>query len=288
MADRWLEKLQNTPYPFGGSKTVQKAAPKAGPNVPLEFVDLFKTSDYDDDVDVAVISTKVYDSDVDDAYIPEPIREYVERGRFLPEAAAPLAKRAAPSVGTPLQLFVKLSKVDEERREVTGIATSETPDHSDEVCDYEASKPFFKAWSESVEKDTQGKSKGNIREMHGLSAVGTLADIGFDDIKKQIAVCAKIIDDNAWKKVKAGVYSGFSVGGKYERIWKDGKLTRYAANPIEISLVDRPCNPNAVFQMIKAGGVIEVGKFADAPESSTILKILGIGVEPHVEELSLQ
>jgi hypothetical protein len=285
MPDKWTEALQKAAFPFNPPR--KTTAPKAGPNVPLEFVDLFKTSD-DDDVDVATISTKVFDSDVDEAYIPEPIREYVERGRFLPEAAAPLAKRAALAKDAPLQLFMRLTKIDEEKRLVYGVATSEQPDHENEVCDYEGSKPYFQKWSESVKRDSQGKSAGNVREMHTLSAVGLLEQIQFNDAAKQIEVCAKVIDDGAWRKVQAGVYSGFSVGGRYAKTWQVGKFTHYIADPVEVSLVDRPCVPNATFQMVKAGGVIETHKFMDAPESSTILKILGVGVEPHVEELSLQ
>jgi hypothetical protein len=284
MSDRWVEAFQKATYPFNPPR--KTAAPKAGPNVPLEFVDLFKTSD-DDDVDVATISTKVFDSDLDDAYIPEPIREYVERGRFLPEPAA-LAKRAALAKDAPLQLFMRLTKIDEEKRLVYGVATSEQPDRENEVCDYEGSKPYFQKWSESVQKDSQGKSKGNVREMHTLSACGTVEQIQFNDAAKQIEICAKVVDDAAWKKVKAGVYSGFSVGGRYAKTWQAGGLTHYVADPVEVSLVDRPCVPNAVFQMVKANGVVEMRKFADAPEDSTILKILGVGVEPHVEELSLQ
>jgi hypothetical protein len=261
MADRWLETLQKTAFPFHAPKT---AAPKAGPNVPLEFVDWFKVGD--DDVNVATVSTKVYDTDPDDAAIPEHVGNLFKREReFIPEAPA-LAKRAALAKDAPLQLFMRLTKIDEEKRLVYGVATSEVPDRENEVCDYAGSKPFFQKWSESVQRDSAGKSKGNLREMHSLSAVGTLADIGFNDSAKQIELCAKIIDDNAWKKVKTGTYTGFSVGGRYARTWQDGKLTRYVADPIEISLVDRPCVPNATFALVKADGVVEMRKFADVSE----------------------
>src|ERR1700688_181097 len=160
----------------------------------------------------------------------------------------------------PLQLFMRLSKIDEEQRLVYGVATAEVPDRDGEICDYQESKPHFQAWSESVQKDSQGKSKGNIREMHQLSAVGTLSQIQFNDAVKQIEICAQITDDAAWKKVKTGTYVGFSVGGRYSRRWQDAgsSLTRYAAIPCEISLVDRPCVPNATFSMVKADSVEEI------------------------------
>jgi hypothetical protein len=159
----------------------------------------------------------------------------------------------------PLQLFIRLSKIDEEQRLVYGIATAEVPDRDGEICDYQESKPHFQAWSESVQKDSQGKSKGNLREMHQLSAVGTLSQIQFNDTAKQIEICAQITDDAAWKKVKTGTYVGFSVGGRYSRRWQDAgtNLTRYAAIPAEISLVDRPCVPNATISMVKADGSVQ-------------------------------
>jgi hypothetical protein len=284
MPDKWTEALLKAAYPFHPPR--KTAAPKAGPNVPLEFVDLFKTGD-DDDVNVATTTTKVYDADPDDADIPEHVGDFFKCEReFIPEAA--LAKRAALAKDAPLQLFMRLTKIDEEKRLVYGVATSEMPDRENEVCDYEGSKPYFQKWSESVQKDSQGKSKGNLREMHTFSAAGTLEQIQFNDAAKQIEICAKVVDDNAWRKVKAGVYSGFSVGGRYAKTWQVGKLTHYIADPVEISLVDRPCVPSATFQMVKAGGVVEMRTFLDAPESSTILKILGVGVDLHQEELSLQ
>jgi hypothetical protein len=156
--------------------------------------------------------------------------------------------------GAPLKLFVPLTKVDQEQRLVYGIATCEMTDRDNEIMDYQSSKPLFTAWSESVKKDSGGTSFGNLREMHQLSAVGTLAQIAFNDSEKRIEVCARVVDDAAWKKVLSRTYVGFSVGGKYANRWKDAatNLMRYTADPAELSLVDRPCVPNAVFQMVKA------------------------------------
>jgi len=161
------------------------------------------------------------------------------------------------SKGAPLKLFVPLVKVDEEKRLVYGVAASETPDRANEILDYEGSKPYFQAWSESVRKDSQGKSAGNVREMHTLSAVGMLQEIQFNDAAKKIEVAAKIVDADAWAKCKAGVYCGFSIGGKYVDVRKESNgLTRYIADPSEVSLVDRPCIEDATFQLVKAERII--------------------------------
>lgn len=161
-----------------------------------------------------------------------------------------------------LVLFAQLAKIDEAKREVWGIATAEVVDKEGEIFDYESSKPYFKGWSDEISKATDGKSLGNVREMHEPSAVGKLVDLTFDDDLKQIRVAAKIVDDAAWKKCAEGVYTGFSIGGRYAKAWKDGEFTRFTAIPAEISVVDNPCVPTAHFTAVKADGTFEVRKFA--------------------------
>lgn len=171
-----------------------------------------------------------------------------------------------------LKLFVQLAKVDAAQRIVYGTAVTETPDFVKEVFDYDTSKPLFEAWSEKIHKATDGKSMGNVRAMHGKVAAGKLTQIGFDDTRKAIDVAAKIVDDAEWAKVQEGVYTGFSIGGRYVKKWKDGDNQRYTAEPAEISLVDLPCIADAQFSMIKADGSQELRKFksAGAPEVPVI------------------
>jgi hypothetical protein len=162
-------------------------------------------------------------------------------------------------------LFAQIAKIDEAKREVWGVATSEIVDKDGEVFDYQSSKPYFKSWSDEIAKATDGKSLGNVREMHEPSAVGKLVEIGFDDELKEIRVVARIVDDHAWQKCTQGVYTGFSIGGAYVNAWKDGEYTRYTARPVEISVVDNPCNPGAHFTAVKADGTWEVRKFTPRP-----------------------
>jgi len=156
-------------------------------------------------------------------------------------------------------IFARITKVDEVTRTVTGRATQEMVDRDREVFDYVTSKPNFQQWSASVFSDTGGKSLGNVRAMHGSVAAGILKDIQFLDHEKAIDVTAHITDDQEWKKVTSGTYSGFSIGGKYTKKWPDvvnGKMVqRYTADPAEISIVDRPCVPAAKFFTVhKADG----------------------------------
>jgi len=80
------------------------------------------------------------------------------------------------------------------------------------------------------------------------------------------------VDDNEWKKVLEGVYTGFSVGGSYGAKWPDPVLegvTRYEAKPVEISLVDVPCMPGAMFEIVKADGASEMRKFVTWETTTT-------------------
>ena len=168
-----------------------------------------------------------------------------------------------------LDLFLPLMKVDLDRRLVTGVATAETPDRSGEICDYASSKPYFEKWSAEALEASGGKSLGAVRAMHGRVAAGKLTGIEFDDEAKRIVVAAKIVDDDEWRKVTEGVYTGFSQGGRYVKRWPDpdSSLVRYTAEPREISLVDLPCLPDATFEVVK-DGVVEKRAFAPRPDST--------------------
>jgi hypothetical protein len=165
---------------------------------------------------------------------------------------------------TALRMFIPITKVDAARRLVYGVATAEAEDRTGEVCDYDTTKPLYEKWSDEIAKSTRGKSRGNLRAMHGPVAAGKVTAITFNDDEKQIEICAKVVDDAEWTKVLEGVYTGFSQGGAYERRWTDAHGTvRYTAAPSEISLVDLPCLPQATFEMIKADGTAERRRFRD-------------------------
>jgi hypothetical protein len=166
------------------------------------------------------------------------------------------------------RVFVPLMKVDEEQRLVFGKITAQEVDQSGEMMDYDTSKPNFESWSAQIEAGSGGLSKGNLRVMHGLSVAGKLTDISYDDTDKSIEVCAKVVDDAEWNKVIEGCYTGFSVGGKYGKKWKetvDGEtITKFTAVPNEVSLVDNPCVKSATFMLTKADGSEEPVAFSDA------------------------
>jgi len=181
-----------------------------------------------------------------------------------------------------MNLFARITKVDEAKRLVIGRLVQEVPDHADEIFDYESSKPHFKAWSDEIAKDTDGKSVGNLRAMHGKVAAGVFKEINFNDAEKAIDVAAKVVDDAEWNKVLEGVYTGFSIGGSYvgekkaEKV--DGKeVKRYTAKPSEGSLVDRPCIPTAkFFDIQKADGTVLQKAFHVEPPAEVVESFIAL------------
>jgi hypothetical protein len=163
-----------------------------------------------------------------------------------------------------MKIFVPITKIDAAQRLVYGVVTAEAPDVSGEVCDYASTKPLYQKWSQHFASATDGKSFGNLRAMHGHVAAGKLVEIAFNDDAKRIEICGKVVDDAEWQKVEEGVYTGFSQGGRYLKRWPDPNapdLVRYTAEPLEVSLVDHPCLPEATFAVIKADGSTELRKF---------------------------
>lgn len=182
-------------------------------------------------------------------------------------------------------MFAQIRKVDEQKRLVFGRLAEEKVDKADEIMDYAASKPFFQKWSEDIAKDTGGQSLGNLRAMHGKVAAGKFVQIDFNDAEKAIDVCAKVVDDNEWKKVLEGVYTGFSIGGSYvgdKKVEKmDGRdVKRYTAKPSEGSLVDRPCMPGAkFFEVQKADGSLEKVDFQEGTTDADDVTVNGTAEE---------
>lgn len=163
-----------------------------------------------------------------------------------------------------LSIFVPINKIDEEQRLVYGQVAAEVLDNSGEMFDYEGSKPYFEKWSDNAHVTSGGKSKGNLRVMHTSKVAGIVTDIGFNDDDRVIEACTKVIDDGEWAMVLAGGYTGFSMGGRYvSRATKADGVKTYIADPVEISLVDKPCIPTAVFSVVKADGLVEEHRFQE-------------------------
>lgn len=120
-----------------------------------------------------------------------------------------------------------------------GPATVEEIDRAGEICDYQSTKPYFSAWFADRPRP--------LCAMHRRRPIGELIDLAFDDDAKRIIVTAQVLDLDEWRQVNR-FYKGFSQGGRYIRRWvDDAGLTRFTADPQEISLVDVPAVASAVF-----------------------------------------
>ena len=167
-------------------------------------------------------------------YFKRSIDSKLER---LKQRRDPFGIKKAEQMTDTFSFFLPIMKMDEEKRLVCGYASTPTKDSDGEIVTLEAVKaalPEYMAW-------------GNVREMHKLSAVGTAQESHVDD--KGLFLSAKLVDDIAWQKCKEGVYKGFSIGGR--KLAKQGnKITELEMT--EISVVDRPANPDARFALAKS------------------------------------
>jgi hypothetical protein len=92
---------------------------------------------------------------------------------------------------------------------------------------------------------------GAVREMHQASAAGTAIEAEVKD-DGRTWFGAHVVDPVAVKKVQTGVYKGFSIGGKVTDRDELNKSVIKGIKLIEVSLVDRPANPEAVITVFKA------------------------------------
>ena len=138
-----------------------------------------------------------------------------------------------------MKLYAAFAKRDDAQRMVYGYASTEALDSHGEIVTraaLQAALPEFMRFA-------------NIREMHQPSAVGRAHDATIDD--KGLYLAAHIVDDGAWEKVRTGVYNGFSIAGRVIARDPMQKHVITGCSLTEISLVDRPANPEAVFDLIK-------------------------------------
>lgn len=145
-----------------------------------------------------------------------------------------------------IKKFAAISKVednDDGTITVYGVASTEAVDaHGETVT---------KAAMENALPDYMKYGTGALRAMHQPIAAGTVNKATVND-NGETEIEATVVDPVEITKVKTGVYKGFSIGGSqvpggYDKLTK----TITALKLTEISLVDRPANPESVIQMWK-------------------------------------
>jgi hypothetical protein len=151
------------------------------------------------------------------------------------------------SNGDNIVLSVPFTKVNREKRTVSGFATLDNVDQTGDMVTAEASMKAFENF------------RGNIREMHGSNAVGKMLSFRpetyYDPATKEFyngvyvdAYVSKGAQDT-WEKVLDGTLAGFSIGGKITESDNEvnkstGKTVRFIKGYelMELSIVDSPAN----------------------------------------------
>jgi len=151
------------------------------------------------------------------------------------------------SHGNDIVLSVPFTKVNREKRTVSGFATLDNVDQTGDVVTAEASLKAFESF------------RGNIREMHGSNAVGKMVSFKpetFYDPKSKEFYNGVYVDayiskgaQDTWEKILDGTLQGFSIGGKISESDNEvnkatGKSVRFIKgyDLIELSVVDSPAN----------------------------------------------
>ena len=181
-----------------------------------------------------------------------------------------ISKAQWATEGDSVRFSMPLTKVDKERRIVSGFATLDNVDKQNDIVTPEASMNAF------------SKFRGNIREMHEPIAVGKMVafreDKYFDPETKKMyngVFVSAYVSKGAqatWEKVIDGTLSGFSIGGKMNK-WDDAydekidKSIRIIKDYdlVELSLVDNPANQFANIVSIEKvdGKDVVKGEIAD-------------------------
>jgi hypothetical protein len=177
--------------------------------------------------------------------------------------------------------------IDESERTVSGYFTDGLVDEHGHIVDPSAMQKAvdeYRVWS-------------NVRDMHG-KPVGTALSIGE---KAWNHIVVKIVDEGVWSLITGGVYKGFSIGaivtaGKMVSV-KELAEDKFAGvsnamknsirklgevfvitelSLVEVSVVDRPANPRAVFsaKAIDGEDVVELPSVKAIAKSDSIKGVL--------------
>ena len=140
--------------------------------------------------------------------------------------------------------LIKADKNEDGTLTVYGKATDDSIDMDQQICDPTWLDTAMPQWF---------KSGGNIREQHSNIAAGVAKE--YEAKSDGHYISALVVDPVSVKKVEAGVLKGFSIGIKSPRVVRDQKAANgriIDGQIIEVSLVDRPANPNAKLIMAKS------------------------------------
>jgi len=172
-------------------------------------------------------------------------------------------KSMALDITSAFARIIKQEKLEDGTLMVYGKATDDSIDIDQQICDG--------AWLDRAMPEWF-KTGGNIREQHSNIAAGVAKELNSTNDGHYIS--ALVVDPVSVKKVETGVLKGFSIGIRAPRIVRDTKAANgriVDGQIVEISLVDRPANPNAKLTLAKSdkGGTLErVEEFIEKEEET--------------------
>ncbi len=162
--------------------------------------------------------------------------------------------------------ILKSEKQSDGTLKVYGKATDDSIDIDQQICDSDWLKKAMPDWF------TTG---GNIREQHSSIAAGVATD--YEEKADGHYITALVVDPVSVKKVETGVLKGFSIGIRGPRVVRDTKAAGgriVDGQIIEVSIVDRPANPNAKLMLAKAadGGELMAVEQISIPTPADVFK----------------
>jgi hypothetical protein len=156
--------------------------------------------------------------------------------------------------------IIKQEKLEDGTLMVYGKATDDSLDIDEQICDAGWLATAMPEWF---------KTGGNVREQHSNIAAGVAKEL--DSKADGFYINVHVVDPVSVKKTETGVFKGFSIGIRSPRVVRDSKAANgriIDGQIVEVSLVDRPANPNAKLIMAKSVGteIVKVEELVEATE----------------------
>ena len=140
--------------------------------------------------------------------------------------------------------IVKTDKNSDGTLTVYGKATDDSLDIDQQIADDAWLSRAMPEWF---------MTGGNIREQHSNIAAGVAKE--YEAKADGHYISALVVDPVSVKKVETGVLKGFSIGIRAPRVVRDTKAVNgriIDGQIVEVSLVDRPANPNCQLLLAKS------------------------------------
>lgn len=190
--------------------------------------------------------------------------------------------------------LLEVKSFDSERREISGIATTPTPDRMGDIVE-----PLGASFAPEIPLLWQHDRQSPV----GIARFGkpTKDGIPFTASLPKIDEAGRLKDlvDMAWQSVKAGLVRAVSIGFRSleHSMMNDGGFRFTKSEIIELSLVTIPANAEATIQTVKSlDSAVRVAAFgekeksgaSDAIKKSTAKKVTKMNVREQIEALELR